>query len=335
MAGLSQQQARQLIAEHTVTVADDCLVQQPLVSAALITFQHRRYLAAALDGVLAQQTDFPFEVVIGDDCSTDGAVDLLRDYQRRHPDKIKLLLAQRNLGAYTGTGRLNLIQVLDACRGKYVALLECDDCWTDPTKLQRQIDLMEQDATIALCHHRVQILDERQNASRLSHYPFHSPRVTLAEVLRRTSNMFYTGSIVFRTAAFPGLPEQFFKLQLADWPLILLLLQSGDAVLVDRDMGLYRQHAGGHWTNKQRAWQNWQLLRMAKVLQRYFAPREQRQFEFLVWSRRFVLGQSLSQTNKWRSRVLRSAAWRQRPILALLKRTKQFVDRYLLGRVYF
>ena len=99
---------------------------QPKVSVSLITYNHARYIAQAIDGALMQQTDFPFEIVIGEDMSTDGTREIVKNYQSRHPERIRLLLHNRsNLSLANGkpTGNWNFANNIKNCRGKYIALV--------------------------------------------------------------------------------------------------------------------------------------------------------------------------------------------------------------------
>jgi glycosyltransferase involved in cell wall biosynthesis len=106
----------------------------PLVSVKMITYNHAPYIAQAIEGVLRQRTDFPFELVIGEDCSTDGTRDIVFDYQKRHPDVIRVVTSERNVGM-----KQNSYRTGRACRGKYIAFCEGDDYWHHPLKLQKQV----------------------------------------------------------------------------------------------------------------------------------------------------------------------------------------------------
>lgn len=110
----------------------------PLVSVDIITYNHEKFIIEALEGVLMQKTDFIYEIVICDDYSTDGTRDILINYQKKYPDKIILRLQEKNLGL-----RYNYFENKKACRGKYIAICEGDDYWTDPNKLQMEVDFLE------------------------------------------------------------------------------------------------------------------------------------------------------------------------------------------------
>jgi glycosyltransferase involved in cell wall biosynthesis len=111
---------------------------EPLVSVKMITYNHAPFIAQAIEGVLQQQTKFPFELVIGEDCSTDGTRGIVRDYQKKHPDIIRVITTDKNVGM-----KRNGLRTLEACQGKFIAFCEGDDYWHDPLKLQKQADYLE------------------------------------------------------------------------------------------------------------------------------------------------------------------------------------------------
>ena len=128
------------------------------VSVCLIAYNHEKYVAQALDSILAQRTSFDFEVIARDDASTDGTADILRDYGRRFPDKVRLILEEKNRfrdpEAKPLVGRVFAPQA----RGRYLALCEGDDWWTSPDKLQRQFDYMESHPSTQICCHAVEVV---------------------------------------------------------------------------------------------------------------------------------------------------------------------------------
>ena len=134
------------------------MAKMPLVSVKMLTYNHEPYIAQAIEGVLMQETDFPVELVIGEDCSTDRTREIVLDYQRKRPDLIRVVLWDKNTG-----GRRNSRKVDELLRGKYIAWCEGDDYWTHPKKLQMQIDIMEADPAIGLVHGGA---DEYEAASR-------------------------------------------------------------------------------------------------------------------------------------------------------------------------
>jgi glycosyltransferase involved in cell wall biosynthesis len=136
--------------------------QNPLVSVCVQTYEHVNYIKQCLDGILFQKTNFEFEILLGEDDSTDGTRELCVDYAKRYPDKIRLFLHHRENNIKIGgqpTGRFNFLYNLHSSKGKYIALCEGDDYWTDPLKLQKQVDFLEGNPEYSLCFHRVQILE--------------------------------------------------------------------------------------------------------------------------------------------------------------------------------
>ena len=117
-----------------------------LLSVYIITYNHERYIAQAIDSVLMQKTNFEFEIVIGEDSSTDNTRDIIQSYISRYPDKIRLITSNKNVGA----GR-NAVRTLKACKGKYIASLEGDDYWITKDKLQKQVDILEQHSNYSMC----------------------------------------------------------------------------------------------------------------------------------------------------------------------------------------
>ncbi|HME41680.1 MAG TPA: glycosyltransferase [Syntrophorhabdales bacterium] len=111
---------------------------EPLVSILMLTYNHAPFIAQAIEGVLQQQTNFPFQLIIGEDCSTDGTREIVFEYQEEHSDIIRVVTSDRNVGVTE-----NLCRTGKACRGKYVAFCEGDDYWHHPHKLQKQMDYME------------------------------------------------------------------------------------------------------------------------------------------------------------------------------------------------
>lgn len=111
---------------------------EPLVSVKMITYNHAAFIEKAIEGVLQQKSDFPFELVIGEDCSTDGTREIVFAYQSKYPDIIRVVTSDNNVGM-----KKNGIRTLAACSGKYIAFCEGDDYWHNSEKLQKQVDFFE------------------------------------------------------------------------------------------------------------------------------------------------------------------------------------------------
>lgn len=220
----------------------------PKVSICVPTYNHERYIAQMLDGALAQKTQFPIEIVIGDDGSTDGAPAIIQRYADRHPNLIRAFLHPENLGPQTPpefAGRNNVIALLKACRGEYVALCEGDDYWTDPFKLQKQVDLLDAHPDYSFCHHNMVVMYEDGAAS----HPFNDPDQalisTVSDVLADRW-FFATASILyrnyFRTEPFA---DWHARAAAGDWALVIQLAARGPIGYLPDTMGVYRKHRAG------------------------------------------------------------------------------------------
>lgn len=125
----------------------DKLVKEPIVSVAMITYNHEPYIAKAIEGVINQQTEYPFELIIGEDRSFDRTREIVLEYQKKYPEVVRVLIPERNTGSIK-----NMLRVEKACHGKYIAYCEGDDYWHNPYKLQRQTDFLENNPDFGLVH---------------------------------------------------------------------------------------------------------------------------------------------------------------------------------------
>lgn len=123
------------------------LAKAPLVSVWMTTYNHEPYIARAIEGVLMQETTFPIELVIGEDCSTDRTREIVMEYQKRRPDITRVITSEQNVGLYENDRRVN-----KALRGKYVAFCEGDDYWIHSRKLTMQVEIMEANPEVGLVH---------------------------------------------------------------------------------------------------------------------------------------------------------------------------------------
>ena len=121
-------------------------VPQPLVSIRTSTYNHEKYIRQCIEGILMQKTTFPFEYIIGEDCSTDGTMAIVKEYAQKYPDVIRVVTDDVNVGM-----RANGLRCIERCRGKYMAICEGDDWWTDPYKLQKQVDFLESHPDYVMC----------------------------------------------------------------------------------------------------------------------------------------------------------------------------------------
>jgi glycosyltransferase involved in cell wall biosynthesis len=258
---LTRKQAEQLISEYTEEISSPSLVADPVVSVCFHTYNHADFIIEALDSVLMQKADFPFEIVIGDDASTDGASEIIDRYQRETPDKIKILRSTENLGKYTGNGRLNLIRSLRACRGRYTAILEGDDYWTDPLKLQKQVDLLNKHPEHVACFHPVETTNDTGADFPLVYPPANMQHdIRLADLL--LANCCQTCSVMFRAKLIQPYSAWMLNTAPADWAIYLHLTQYGTIAYMPEQMANYRIHAGGVWSQSSQSSRDKKALEM-------------------------------------------------------------------------
>lgn len=122
---------------------------EPLLSIVTITYNHEPYIRKCIEGVLMQQVNFPIEFIIAEDCSTDGTLTICKEYAEKYPDLIQLITSDNNVGAIANERR-----AMKAAKGKYIAFCEGDDYWTDPLKLQKQVDFLEDHPEYSVTFHR-------------------------------------------------------------------------------------------------------------------------------------------------------------------------------------
>ena len=152
-------------------------MREVMLSVVMTTYNHERYIATAIESVLRQQTDFPIEIVIGEDCSTDRTLNIALDYQRQYPEAIHIVRSEHNVG-----WRENYRRTIAAARGRYIALLDGDDYFTHRKKLQMQVDLLEANPDVGMCYGRSERVDENGNTTI---YPEGECATTLEAMLRR------------------------------------------------------------------------------------------------------------------------------------------------------
>jgi glycosyltransferase involved in cell wall biosynthesis len=218
------------------------------VSVCVPTFNHKHYISQMLEGALNQKTTFPFEIVIGDDGSTDGSQDIIKAIADQNPDKIRAFLHSKNLGPFEPrefAGRNNVLHLLKSCRGEFVAMCEGDDYWTDPYKLQKQVDFMEKNPEFAISHHNVLVTYEDGSPSH--HFnKTTQPAVSTIDDILQDQWFMATGSWLYRNYF---LTENFAdwhaNAAAGDWALSIQLAAKGKIGYLPEVMGVYRKHSAG------------------------------------------------------------------------------------------
>jgi len=207
------------------------------LSVMLKAYNHEQFVAAALDGALAQRTSFAVEILVGEDHSTDGTADIVRDYGRRYPTHVRVLERPARVGMVRNTVDLYL-----ASRGRYVAWLDGDDCWTSPDKLQKQVDVLEAHPELTMCYHLVEAIDGSGRRFVWTSVLPDRERYTIEDLLVMPPGA--TSSCVYRKVL-TGFPDWFAGLSFSDWPLQILHAAVGPAVVLPEVLGVYRTNQSG------------------------------------------------------------------------------------------
>jgi glycosyltransferase involved in cell wall biosynthesis len=218
-----------------------------MVSICCTTYNHEQFIAQTVDSFLAQQTDFDFEIVIGDDCSTDGTSAILKLFKEKYPDIITIITPEKNVGAHQ-----NMIDVVKMCRGKYIALCDGDDYWTNPHKLQKQVNFLEANPEYTICCHHTRVIDQDGNTLYVAPAP--KPLIyTYFDLIAGRQAETKTATVVYRNLAEI---HQLFKkpwytsCHAADkfLKLFATYITGGKIYVMPEIMSCYRNHVGGVWS---------------------------------------------------------------------------------------
>lgn len=225
---------------------------KPQVHVCVITYNHEKYIAKALESVLCQKGQFDLKILVGEDGSVDNTALIVREFADKYPDKItaffhdpddKIIINGRK------SERKNFINNLVHADGDYIALLDGDDYWLDEKKLQKQIDFLEKNTSFVGCCHRAVCVDSdgnklgtqlRHDTEGLGYRDF-----DIYDILKK--NPIPSLSVVFRNPKLSVFPDWFYKTYMADWPLHIINAQRGVFRYFDEAMGAYRIHGGGAW----------------------------------------------------------------------------------------
>ena len=298
-----------------------------MVSIISLAYNHASYIRECLDGFMMQKTNFAFEVLIHDDASTDGTADIIREYEAKYPDIIKPIYQTEN--QYSKGIPIGCTYLYPRAKGKYIALCEGDDYWTDPLKLQKQVDFLESHPDYVMCSHRFKQYIQDEHRFIKDWYTDETE-----DVVYDLANLINGGwyhhplSVLFRVSAL-DLGEYNRYPKHMDAVLFFHLLKKGKGVMFNEDWAVYRIHKGGVWTmvglNNQRKQEFQARLGICKVEQSPEAAK------FLLY-----------QFKKFISRKWMIKEWRMmlRTFNAILSQLgfklafKVFFDKLVLSKVY-
>lgn len=229
-----------------------------MVSICCATFNHEKYIKKTLEGFLCQKTNFKYEILINDDCSSDGTRAILKEYIYKYPEIFKVYFQKEN--QYSKGKKIVLDILLPKAQGKYIALCEGDDYWIDECKLQKQYDAMESNKSCSLCVHKVKDVDEYGKELE-GEYPsinIDTRLIKIEEFMTMTFNpyqyLFHANSFFFKKDSVVDLynsKPDFMKVSsVGDVPLTWYLSQKGDFYYINEIMSCYRRDVAGSWSIK-------------------------------------------------------------------------------------
>jgi len=240
------------------------------VSVLVLAYNHERFIGQALDSALGQRTDFAWEIVVGDDCSTDATGAIVADYARRHPERIRVLPRPRNLGMHR-----NFADAWQACRGQYVAMLEGDDFWTSADKLAHQVAFLDERPDYTECFTDVEVIYQDGSRPPWRHRP-PAERTAWALTDLLQWNFVPQCSVMFRRDVLRALPDWFDRIPLPDWSLHLLHAERGPIGYLPEVTATYRIHAGGVHSGQDEVKRTEALVTVYDVMNRHLGFRYDR-----------------------------------------------------------
>jgi len=225
-------------------VSEQSSRENPMVSVAMITYNHEKFITKAIESVLMQEADFTVELIIGEDCSTDKTRHIVIDYARKYPNVIRALLPEHNLGPTK-----NSTDVDNVCCGKYIAFLEGDDYWLDSQKLKIQVEWLEKESSCMICAHRYMVLEEE--TQQISYDPNEAhfggqPYINITYQNFLNPFLLQTLTVMYRRKGLKGFSDRLNKADSVRWS--HLLSQGGVGTVLNRFMGVYRKHGAGMYT---------------------------------------------------------------------------------------
>ncbi len=244
--------------------------REPLqVSVVMVTYNHEQFIEQAIESVASQRVKFGYELIISEDYSTDRTREVIEDSKAKHPDLIRTLYSPENLN----TNEV-MTRAIAAAKGKYLAFLDGDDYWTDPEKLQRQVNRMERKPQLAMTYHNAShVGQDGEDLGKLHIRPETFEVYDLRSML--TCNPIPGASPMIRREALAKLPPWFDDFGVGDWPLYVIAALSGEIEYIDRVMCVYRIHPDGYWQRMRPKEKTANTLRLmehfAEVLPRKYA----------------------------------------------------------------
>ena len=238
------------------------------LSVIVTTYNHEKYISQALESVLLQKIDCPIEIIIGDDCSSDGTSDIIEDFRKRFPDIFVVLRYNKNIGVTE-----NLNRCIQKSSGNYIGICEGDDYWTDEFKLAKQVKYLEDNDDCSMCFNKINLFYEDSGK-----YIVHPSQ----EALPKDKGKFITKDLIndnfignfscclYRKSMIDKLQKKLFSIYVVDWMFNMAIAQHGKIGFIDDVMSVYRIHNKGVWSGviKEKKFLDW--IKNINTYDKYF-----------------------------------------------------------------
>lgn len=298
-------------------------MNEPVVSICCLVYNHEPFLRECFEGFVMQKTNFPIEILVHDDASTDHSADIIREYTANYPDLFKPIYQTEN--QYSKGVKVSATFQFPRAQGKYIALCEGDDYWTDPYKLQKQVDFLETHPEYVMCSHVVDIY--KQDEGVREKWGVQEEQEYSLRKLVFGPWIYHPLSVLFKRNSL-DLPHYAKYKKSKDMTLFYHILSSGKGYYMADCMAIYRKHKGGVWTGASGA------QRMKSNLLYYVSLYDVERSDlalaymcqdFLSYGRKFLL-------NYWQISYMVLKTYTKH--YGFKAGWKLFINKYLLGRDY-
>lgn len=247
------------------------MIKTPIVSVCMITYGHEEFITQAITGILDQETTFAYELIIANDCSPDNTGAIVKNIIDTHENGhlIDYYSHKENRGMMS-----NFAFALQQCKGKYIALCEGDDYWTDTLKLKKQVNFLETHPETNMCFHRAQVLKKRELYVHPVPEPFQVKGFQYIELLK-TYNFITTASVVFKKPDDLSFPKWFYKVPFGDLSLYKLIAKNTDIMCLNEVMSVYRKHEDGAYSGLSSLRVKQDFIKFYKIINPFLNKEEQ------------------------------------------------------------
>jgi glycosyltransferase involved in cell wall biosynthesis len=264
---------------------------EPLVSVLMITHNHEAHIVQAIESIVSQQCEFPFELIIGEDCSQDRTREICLDYQKRYPETVRVVFSDENVGIHR-----NFARIWYRARGKYIAMCEGDDYWVDRGKIAKQASWLEERPAFTMCGTLTEKICEDKDGFWIKCGVVgpivKKEQYSLEDLIPNYT--FHFSSIMLRKDAV-RFPRWFWDVYCVDRPMYLLCAEKGPAGFLPQVTSVYRLHEGGIWSPSDTIGKASKGIKLFENIDRYFNGRYRKLIHQtlgnIIWS---YMGESLA-----------------------------------------